>query len=220
MANARARVDEDPAGPPPGWALIGSLTKSETARQAGRQRLLGAARVCFATKGYGGTVVSEIAEAAEVSIGSVYKYVRSKEDLLWLLAEEAHRTFRNAIDDGLVGHDDSALDALLATVDAFIRVAHDNADLMTIFQSEFKYMPDACRVRVQEQDAYMVNLIAGIIRIGVEAGQFTCPDPHFVAVTIGMMPTTWIMKRRLLGMSLEDYIRAQQDVARALVRAS
>lgn len=204
------------SGAPEGWELIGSLTKNDEARQAGRQRLMRGARACFASKGYSGTVVGEIAEAAGVSVGSVYKYVRSKEDLLWLLAEAAHRTIQEAIDKALAGRVD-ALDALLAATEALIRVSDENIDLMVIFHSEFRHMPAACRRRVRQQDADLVDRIAKIIRTGIATGRLNCPDPHFAAVTVEMTATTWILKRRLLGSSLAEYVEAQRNAVRALV---
>jgi TetR/AcrR family transcriptional regulator, cholesterol catabolism regulator len=50
-----------------------------------REALVKAAIEVFSEKGYHSTKVSEIAERAGVSQGSVYNYVRSKEDLLFLV---------------------------------------------------------------------------------------------------------------------------------------
>lgn len=53
--------------------------------EATRARILRSARDLFARRGYNGTSVSEIAQAAEVSRGSVYTYFGSKRDLLIIL---------------------------------------------------------------------------------------------------------------------------------------
>jgi AcrR family transcriptional regulator len=205
---------------PEGWSLIGSLIKDGDVLHAGRQRLLAGARECFARKGYGGTVVDEIAAAAGVSIGSFYKYVRSKEDLLWLLAEDAHSRTQAAINEALVSSPDDAASRLLVSIDAFIRVTNDNLQTMETFHLEFKHMPDACKARVREYDGRLIDGFARIISDGVAEGKFDCGDPHFAAVAIEMMATEWVLKRSLLRMDLDSYIAAQQEVAGAVLRTT
>jgi AcrR family transcriptional regulator len=222
----RRKLDSEPSDQgqddvePEGWGLIGSLIKDGDALHSGRRRLLAGARECFARKGYGGTVVSEIASAAGVSIGSFYKYVRSKEDLLWLLAEDAHSRTQAAINEALLSCPDDAVSRLQATIDAFIRVTNDNIQTMETFHLEFKHMPDACKARVREYDGRLVDRFASIISDGVAEGRLQCEDAHFAAVAIEMMATEWVLKRSLLAMDLDSYIDAQQQFAVTLLGAA
>ena len=50
-------------------------------RQARRRRIQEAARTVFAERGYGGASIELIARAAQLSVGAIYLYFRSKEDL-------------------------------------------------------------------------------------------------------------------------------------------
>lgn len=56
-------------------------------REAVRDRLLEATRRCLTRKGYEGTTVRDIAGEAGVSIGTLYNYFASKEDLIEALSE-------------------------------------------------------------------------------------------------------------------------------------
>jgi TetR/AcrR family transcriptional regulator, cholesterol catabolism regulator len=204
---------------PAGWDLIDSSVKDSAALQSGRERLLVGARKCFYKKGYGGTVVNEIADAAGISIGSFYQYVRSKEDLLWLLTEDVHSKVDAALDSAL----DSAagsLDLLLAGVASLITVANDNHDLMEIFLLEFKHMPAACKVRALEHDAELVQRFGDIVRRGQREGVFGDVDPKFVGVTIEMTGATWVLKRGILGADLAGFIKKQQVLISRLVAIS
>jgi AcrR family transcriptional regulator len=202
---------------PPGWTLIGGLIKDGNALQAGRERLLAGAKECFVRKGYGGTVVGEIADAAGISIGSFYKYVRSKEDLLWLLAEEVSSKVQTAIAVSLDEASESPIDRLLAATTALIRVSAGNQAITETFYLEYKHMPDKCKKRVREHDASLVSMFAELIEDGVRAGDFTCDNPRFVAVAIEMMATEWVLKRKLVGLDLNAYVEAQLDVVKLLV---
>ena len=56
-------------------------------KEAVRDRLLEATRRCLTRKGYEGTTVRDIAAEAGVSIGTLYNYFASKEDLIEALSE-------------------------------------------------------------------------------------------------------------------------------------
>jgi AcrR family transcriptional regulator len=62
--------------------------RKHTERQARRRRIQSAARGVFAEKGYAKTSIEQIARQASLSVGAIYLYFRSKEDLYVSLLEE------------------------------------------------------------------------------------------------------------------------------------
>ena len=48
-----------------------------------QKRILESAEVLFASKGYKNTTIANIAKAAGVSVGNVYRYYISKEEILY-----------------------------------------------------------------------------------------------------------------------------------------
>jgi AcrR family transcriptional regulator len=62
-------------------------------RQARRRRIQEAARTVFAEKGYAGASIELIARAAQLSVGAIYLYFRSKEDLYTSLVEDTLTVF-------------------------------------------------------------------------------------------------------------------------------
>ncbi len=77
------------------------LTRSAVRRQREReeryQTILRAAESLFAKEGYHQTSINQIADLAEVSVGTVYFYFKNKEDLLVQLFEEITYLFRSMI---------------------------------------------------------------------------------------------------------------------------
>ncbi len=62
-------------------------------RQARRRRIQEAARTVFTERGYAGASIELIARAAQLSVGAIYLYFRSKEDLYVSLVEDALTVF-------------------------------------------------------------------------------------------------------------------------------
>lgn len=62
-------------------------------RQARRRRIQEAARTVFAERGYSGASIELIARAAQLSVGAIYLYFRSKEDLYVSLVEDTLTVF-------------------------------------------------------------------------------------------------------------------------------
>jgi AcrR family transcriptional regulator len=62
-------------------------------RQARRRRIQEAARTVFTERGYAGASIELIARAAQLSVGAIYLYFRSKEDLYVSLIEDTLTVF-------------------------------------------------------------------------------------------------------------------------------
>ena len=66
------------------------MTKREAQKLETRQKLLNAAAVCFAEKGYAGCAVADIAAQAGVSQGNLYGHFKNKEDLFITMIRDEH----------------------------------------------------------------------------------------------------------------------------------
>ncbi len=76
---------------------IASMTNAQERkaqeRQARRRRIQEAARSVFSERGYAGASIELIARAAQLSVGAIYLYFRSKEDLYVSLIEDTLTVF-------------------------------------------------------------------------------------------------------------------------------
>ena len=86
-----------------------------------RGRVVAAARRAFAAHGFAGANINHIADEAGISVGSMYKYVRTKEDLFLALIEESHSEIETVVDailaaePGFPGRVRALLEAAVAT---------------------------------------------------------------------------------------------------------
>jgi len=74
-----------------------SSRRRQREREQRRETILHAAEALFAGGGYHATSIEQIADQAEISVGSVYLYFRSKEDILVHLLEEISLQLRAVV---------------------------------------------------------------------------------------------------------------------------
>ncbi|KQQ08735.1 TetR/AcrR family transcriptional regulator [Rathayibacter sp. Leaf296] len=91
--------------------------RRERAKEEKRRRITSAARELFAEHGVGGVTTQQIADRADVAVGTLFLYASSKAELLIMVQNQK---FAAAIDEGLAAADGldtaGALDKVLALV--------------------------------------------------------------------------------------------------------
>jgi AcrR family transcriptional regulator len=74
-------------------AMTNAQERKAQERQARRRRIQESARTVFTERGYAGASIELIARAAQLSVGAIYLYFRSKEDLYVSLIEDTLTVF-------------------------------------------------------------------------------------------------------------------------------
>jgi AcrR family transcriptional regulator len=197
---------------------VASSIKDADALAAGRERLLRGARECFSKRGYGATSVQDIATAAGISVGSLYKYVRAKEDLLWLMAERSSDRLQAVVDDCFARAQDPA-ETLPNVVDALVRNADADRDLMTLLYAEFTYLPREGRRLIVDLERSIVVRLKELIEHGNALGSFRCDDPQLAAIDIETFGSVWVLKSHMIGLTIDEYIHRQTNLALVIVGA-
>ena len=78
-------------------AIVERNRRTKTAKAARREEILGAARRVFATRGFRGTTMADIAEEAGVALGTIYLYFVSKEDVFAALNQRFNELITAAL---------------------------------------------------------------------------------------------------------------------------
>ena len=98
--------------------LSASALRREREKQLRRQSILSAAEILFAHNGYRKTKIEDIAEKAEVSVGTVYGYFQNKEELLVAVLDDIGLYIRK-IAGKAFGDADSVIEGIECAVMAF-----------------------------------------------------------------------------------------------------
>ena len=80
---------------------IETIIKDHALIEKKRQIIIKAANKLFIKKGFHKTTISEIAKESGLTPGTIYNYIREKEDILFLLHEEIQKKALEQIDLGI-----------------------------------------------------------------------------------------------------------------------
>jgi AcrR family transcriptional regulator len=144
-------------------------------RQARRRRIQEAARTVFAEKGYAGASIELIARAAQLSVGAIYLYFRSKEDLYVSLVEDTLMAFD--VEMGRVREDVEVSSRLRATWDILVKWAERDAEgpriLRLLAQPAIRpQLSDEVVAAVSTGIGHIQNHMGACVADGIHAGLY------------------------------------------------
>jgi AcrR family transcriptional regulator len=153
-----------------------------------------AAEDLFAEKGYHKTSVRDIARKAGMSIGSLYDYIRNKEDILHLLTSEFLVYLRNEVVKVLDG-DHDVVTQLEGTLETMVRVVDRFQEYVLFTYRDSKYLKKLDLISLIEQEAFFIETFTGIIERGVREGLFQTQNPEVVSTVLTLLTHSWALKR-------------------------
>ena len=115
-----------------------------------RDDILAAASQAFADRGFQGTQVAEIANAAEVSLNSVYALFKGKEELYEAVISSAARTVGERVRNAVLDISDPA-ELLLGVVDELFACFDEHRHLMRIYANTTHGLPWRVRQSMGEK---------------------------------------------------------------------
>lgn len=142
-----------------------------TATRPREAELISAATRLFRARGFHATSMQDLADALGMNRGSLYHYIESKDELLWLVLSRAldllDARVTPVLESGL-----AAPDRLRAAIHAHLRVAADHADELSLLQIELRSLPPGRRSgMIARRDAYEARWRDAIAQ-GIAEGTF------------------------------------------------
>jgi AcrR family transcriptional regulator len=139
--------------------MVGSTTDVESIGGAAkttkgarrRAEIMAAATNLFRERGFRATSLDDIGRVAGVSGPAIYRYFKSKHELLSVLTEEAAITWRVTVDD-ILDRNTPALVTLESLIDAAVVLQLKSGNLRIVYQQEFRLLDEDDRRRVARID--------------------------------------------------------------------
>lgn len=188
-----------------------SSVKDSTLVEKRRNQIVEASIQLFKQKGFAKTTTREIAKASGFSIGTLYEYVRTKEDVLLLVFDSINRNVYDRLVE-VIDVKNSSIDSLIHVIDAYYRLFDQRQEETLILYQEIKSLPQAERESVLQKELEMVDLVKEtIIRSAPSSIDET--DAMLLANNIFVQAHMWSFRRWTLQkqFSLEEYIQKQID---------
>ena len=186
-----------------------------------RNQIVEAAAQLFIEKGFHKTTTRQIAQAAGFSIGSLYEYVNSKEDVLYLVCESIHTEVEKGVAEAMarVG---SGREMLAEVIHEYFLVCHRMSDFILLIYQETQSLPAQWRQRVLENELRITGILVEVL--GKLAASGDLPNLHersveMVAHNICVLGHMWTFRRWFLSRhySIEDYIEIQTEFVLGLI---
>ncbi len=164
-----------------------------------REQIVDAAIKLVTTQGFSKTTVRQIADAAEMSVGLVYEYIRRKEDILFLIMEHGHEVWRRGLAEALAG-DASSLERLRRGATFLVDSASKHPDEILIWYRESGYLSAAGLTMAKDAECDLVDLLRGVIVEAIADGYLVkSTDPFYLATMLVASSHTWVLKGYLLS---------------------
>jgi AcrR family transcriptional regulator len=163
-----------------------------------RAQIVEAATRLVARQGFAKTVVRDIAEEANISVGLVYEYVRSKEDILFLIYEHWSRVWGEGLEKAISRGKDP-LDQLMSAVSFLVGTADKHTDVTHLFYRESGHLSEYGTDQAKQTEREMVDRLTVILEAAVEA-ELLRPETDCLAVATSLILLShgWVLKGYLL----------------------
>jgi AcrR family transcriptional regulator len=159
-----------------------------------RNEIIQGALKVFKEKGFHVSTVRDIGDAAGLTQGTLYNYVRSKEDILFLVCDQLVQNYQDAVKAAISAETDprkrltSALRAVISTMEAH------QEDLLLLYQEVHALERDALHA-VLARVAEFVDGFARLLEESEGHGLIDFPDPDLGAEIITFLPLIVALRR-------------------------
>lgn len=145
--------------------------------------ILNSAKTIFARYGFKKTTMDEIAQAARKGKSSIYHYFKSKEDIFKAIVEKEANELSAAIAKA-ISTETTSEKKIRAYVLTRMKVINNLTNLYSALKDEYlEHYSFIENVRVK-YDTEEVNTIKGILKTGVEEGDFKIEDINLTAFAL------------------------------------
>ncbi|MDY0322888.1 MAG: TetR/AcrR family transcriptional regulator [Candidatus Carbobacillus sp.] len=177
-----------------------------------RDQIIRAAVDLFISKGFHKTTTREIAQASKFSIGTLYEYISTKEDILYLVCYDINRRMREGLEH-VLGRALPADEELRLAFRRLVEVIDAMDDDVLLIYQETKSLTREAMHDVLAKETEITVVFADILKRGLQEGVFRLDvqDVDLMAENIVVLAEMWAFRRWALRhkYTLEQYIERQ-----------
>lgn len=158
-----------------------------------RQQVVAAATELYGQNGFHKTTVKEIAQLAGVSAGLIYSYVKSKEDVLFLVLQSVLESYAREIPKALEGVTDP-VQRFCAAVRAYCKVVGARPEATLLAYRETKSLGAEQQAAIKQMELKTNQLLTRCIEDAIAAGYFREINVELAAYRIVLLAHGWALK--------------------------
>lgn len=194
---------------------IKSKIKNKTLIETRRRELINAALELFVKKGFHQTSVREIAKEFGMSMGALYDYIRTKNDILYLVCDHIHSNASNKLRESLVSNK-SGLEILKNSIKEYFIIIDKNQNYILLLYQETKNLSRYSRKYIFNAEQQLTSLFEDMLKqcIKEKSVSINASTTNLVAHNIMVAGHMWAFRRWAIhkDFTINKYIKAQTEL--------
>ncbi len=138
----------------------------------------------FIKKGYHKTSIRDLSEATGMAVGSLYNYIKKKEDVLCLVFDVFHRSLREYLEKQGVYNIEDPEEQFKAYICRLLENAQNFRDEIIFMYTESWLLPQAFKEIFMQKELDNILNLEKIVKRGIDQGAFRVEYPFYTASTI------------------------------------
>jgi len=193
---------------------VKTSVKDENLIEKRREQMIRAAVTLFKEKGFHRATTREIAKEAGFSIGTLYEYIRTKEDVLYLVCDSIYNEVHNRLSQ--ITAENGTTGNLKTAIRHYYGVIDDMSDEFVVMYQESKSLPKGALEYVLTKELEMVKIFHKIIAGCIQAGELELTDAQaqLYAHTLVVQGQMWAFRRWALRkeFTIEQFTELQMEL--------
>ena len=196
--------------------MLGNYSEvaNKLGQQAGHKKweIVKAAAGLFIRKGTLNTGVRDISEASGITVGTLYHYFKSKDDIIKAFldfAVQGTNEFVKMTTEALAKLQPE--EALRRAISLYIEYTNEAQSIVLFWHQETRNLPPDQRGRLMENEMVLASLFEKLIERGRQEGIYKIEDAALAAHNIIVLGDMWAFRRWWLGRryTSDQYIQKQ-----------
>jgi AcrR family transcriptional regulator len=168
-----------------------------------RAEIVNVATRLFLERGFHKTSIRDIARACPFNLASLYMYVTSKEDILFLVAQQLIEEKAKAMAKVEMLDDDPAT-SFRTALRSYCRIVHNYRAHIRLLYRELDVLAPERREIVMSSLSTVTDVFEEIVRKGIARGIFADVNPKLVALNALFLCHLWSLHTRALRSLTRD----------------
>lgn len=202
---------------------VPSMVKDPQLVKKRREQMIKGAVRLFIEKGFHRTTTREIAKESGFSIGTLYEYIGSKEDVLYLVCDAIYEEVSDRLTLQL-DTNSRGMERLKRAIAAYFQVVNDMQDEVLVMYQEAKSLPKEALPYVLQKEIEMTEMIEKVIQDCVAEGVLELNEAQIklTAHNILVQGHMWTFRRWSIQklFTLEQYTTLQIEQLLSSVKSS
>ncbi len=180
-----------------------------------RRQIVDAAVPLFIERGYHKTTTRALAQATGLSIGSMYEYITTKDDVLYLVCMAIHAEVEHGVKEAL-RRPLEVKAAVAEVIREYFLVCDRMSDHLLLMYQVTHFLPPKWQQKVLEAELRITDIFIQAIVELKERGHLVSLDNDTINLmghNISVLGHTWAFRRWYFGkhFTIEQYIEQQTD---------